>query len=142
MTNRPRRIGTEGESNVLRALKAAGLDAHRVVQHGNKDQGDIHAVMNGRLVVLEVKAGHAGWAGAASTGKAEIVGKWLDEADHEAFHAGALRYAVVMQTRGCGDAADWWCAVPLGLLADVPDDVADVIVRLTLRDLISVWRKS
>lgn len=59
MVNKPKAKGTAAETRVVRFIEAHGLDCIRIVQHGDKDQGDIHIFgPDGYMkYMLEVKAG-------------------------------------------------------------------------------------
>ena len=105
--NRPKAIGTRGESAVVRFLRTAGWpSAERRALHGAKDRGDITGCPG---VCWSVKAG--AYAKVASDLDVET---WLDELDVQRQHAGAQVGILVLQRRGIGEAnaGRWWAIMP------------------------------
>lgn len=108
MVNKPRNIGTAGETAVVRVFQSMGWpNAKRHALSGSKDIGDLN--VDPRFVV-EVKAGEA--ARSASDG---LVAKWLQETEVERVNAGAEFGILVVQRRGIGaaNAHRWWAILPL-----------------------------
>lgn len=122
---RPRDIGTQAESAVLKVLSQHWPTADRAPLRGNLDQGDIL----GTPYVWEVKGGHA--AESASDGQ---IDKWLAETTVEFVNARKAALArrvpppihgfLVTKRKAIGpkNAHDWWvhfdastAAVMLGL---------------------------
>lgn len=116
MTNKPKTIGTRGETAINTMLRKAGLESRRVTLAGNYDQGDIHLstetvvakdggyAVSKRLSVIEVKSGKA--AQEASHGQ---VDKWLAELVTEVGNARKAglpvedaKHFLVVQRRGIG----------------------------------------
>lgn len=111
MVNRPKQIGTAGETGVRRVLLAAGFDemqAHRNVLKGASDEGDVWLRHPGGLIVIEVKSGKH-----AKTASYEQIEKWMSEALSEAINARARMGILVVQRPGFSPAraADWWCYI-------------------------------
>ena len=109
MVNRPKQIGTAGETGVRRVLLAAGFsehEAHRNVLKGAADEGDVWLRHPDGLIVIEVKSGKT-----AKSASYEQVEKWLSEAFSEAINARARMGVLVVQRAGFSPAraADWWC---------------------------------
>lgn len=56
MANRAGHDGTDFETGVRVYLsEVAGIDVHREVKHGNRDEGDLHATIHGRKAIVECK---------------------------------------------------------------------------------------
>jgi hypothetical protein len=98
--------GTKFATGIVRYLHSRGLtSARREVQHGNKDQGDIHVGVAGRLTVIEAK-----WRPKLPSPKQ--VAAWMVETDTEAVQAGADLSALVYNRPGYGTAnAGHWLVV-------------------------------
>jgi hypothetical protein len=98
--------GTKFATGIVRYLHSRGLtSARREVQHGNKDQGDIHVGVAGRLTVIEAK-----WRPKLPSPKQ--VAAWMVETDTEAVQAGADLSALVYNRPGYGTAnANHWLVV-------------------------------
>jgi hypothetical protein len=98
--------GTKFATGIVRYLHSRGLTtARREVQHGNKDQGDVHVEVAGRLVVIEAK-----WRPRLPSPKQ--VAAWMVETDTEAVQAGADLSALVYNRPGYGVAqAGHWIVV-------------------------------
>lgn len=134
MTNRPKAIGTAGESAVVKVARANGFPlAERRALAGTADKGDILLAPG---LIVEVKAGKA--AKTASLGQ---VGKWLAETERERVNAQAAAAILVVQRQGVGTANAhlWEC----WLSADVIfDDGWDTVVMLSLEDALAHLRKT
>lgn len=102
MTNRPKQKGTAGETAVVRWLQARGLDAKRIVLHGNKDQGDVDTGVGWNLEVKNCRA--------------LALAAWVDEAAVEAANAGRP-VAVVAKRVGKGDPGAWYVVMDLDTFA-------------------------
>lgn len=72
MVNRPKQIGTAGETAIVRYAQASGHTlARREVLHGNTDQGDIRLTNH---IILEVKSGHT----AEQASDAQLATWWAE----------------------------------------------------------------
>lgn len=108
MVNKPKNIGTAGESAVVRWLNANGWPyAERRALKGTLDCGDITGTP---LICWEVKAGQA--AKTASDGQ---VALWLEETEKERVNAKADIGILVMARAGIGpaNAGRWWAVLPM-----------------------------
>lgn len=128
--NRPKMIGTRGESAVVRVAREMGfLDAERLALSGANDQGDIR-LCSSPLVILEVKSGKAAqdaswsqiqtWIKETMRERDNAWRKWRNKQDD--FHG-----FLVTQRRGYGvERAGEWC------LWTLPDDpVAELELGIT-----------
>ncbi len=144
MVNRPKDIGTAGESAVVKYLRAHGFpQAERRALAGAFDLGDI--LTPG--VCWEVKAGKA--AENASGGQVEA---WMAETETERRNARADIGVLVLKRKAVGDTrtGQWWAYLPartvVGLLdpgSDLDNALADApafTVRLTLADAVRALR--
>ena len=131
---RPRDIGTQAETAVVRYLQAHGWPhAERRALRGIQDAGDITGTPG---VCWEVKAGHA-----AETAGDGTIDRWLRETQREAENAHADWGVLVVKRPGHGmrSVGDWWAIVPLNTLTE--DGTSDghlhpdAPVRLTLAPL-------
>lgn len=100
MTNRPKDIGTRGETGVVRYLRNVHSfpenRARRVTLSGQYDLGDVHAEFpDGSVVAIEVKAGKQ--ADAASLLQ---IADWQQEATLEATHSDAASPLLIVKRRG------------------------------------------
>ena len=137
-------IGTRAETAVRNYLLSAGygqLEAHRNVLAGAMDQGDVwlREPKHG-LIVFELKGGNM-----AKNASHEQCIKWFDEAQKEKKHANGSYGFLVTQRAGVGypRAAEWWAYARLGDLFSIrfgADGVDDTIVRIPLRNLVSIIR--
>lgn len=109
MVNKPKAIGTAGESavrNYLLSLGFSELEAHRNVLKGSADEGDVwlrHPELG--LIVFEVKAGKT-----AQTASHNQIKAWFEEALTEKTNAKGT-YAVLVTKRagvGAPRAGEWW----------------------------------
>jgi hypothetical protein len=137
-------IGTRAETAVRNYLLSAGygqLEAHRNVLMGSMDQGDVwlREPKHG-LIVFELKGGNM-----AKNASHEQCMKWFDETQKEKKHANGSYGFLVTQRAGVGypRAGEWWA---YGYLSDLDrlrldvDDIHNTVVRLSLRDLVSIIR--
>lgn len=135
-------IGTRAETAVRNYLLSAGygqLEAHRNVLAGAQDQGDVwlREPKHG-LIVFELKGGDM-----AKKASHEQCLKWFNEVEREKKHANGTYGFLVTQRAGVGypRAGEWWAYAKLGDLHSLrfgTDDVDDTIVRLNLRNLVSI----
>jgi hypothetical protein len=94
MTNKPKQIGTAGETLVARYAQANGFPlAERLALRGNTDHGDVRLCAG---LHVEVKAGKA-----AENAGPLLISDWLEETDKEAAHSGAT-VVLVLKRKGCG----------------------------------------
>ena len=137
-------IGTRAETAVRNYLLSVGygqLEAHRNVLMGSMDQGDVwlREPQHG-LIVFELKGGNM-----AKNASHEQCMKWFTETQKEKKHANGSYGFLVTQRSGVGypRAGEWWAYANLSdldrLRLDV-DDVHNTVVRLSLRDLVSIIR--
>ena len=107
--NRPKAIGTAGETGVVHALHRLGYpDARRIALAGAADQGDIGAAWQGGRPALtfEIKAGKAGQRASDAQ-----IAAWLTETDRERLNAGSDLGILVTARPGIGpDRAHLWWA--------------------------------
>ena len=104
MTNKPKAIGTRGETGVVRVLRDTGFpDARRLALAGANDEGDVELC---RGVIAEVKTGkHAKKASLAQ------IDLWWLETERERLNAGANVGLLVVQRSGYSpDRAAYWRA--------------------------------
>jgi Holliday junction resolvase-like predicted endonuclease len=133
MTNKPKAIGTAGETavvNYLRTLGYSELRVRRVTLNGSHDLGDVHwEVENGTLFVIEVKAGKA-----ADEASPQQVQDWWGEAIAEAVAANGVPLLVIKR-RGYGTGrVGGWRAFFITAIGETPivaeaafDNVAEAI---------------
>jgi hypothetical protein len=103
MTNRPKQIGTAGETAVVRHAQPNGFPgAERLALHGTLDEGDATLCPG---VGVEVKSGKA----AEQASDAQIA-TWLAEAELERVNRGADVMLLVTKRKGKGaaSAGQWW----------------------------------
>lgn len=111
MTNRPKQIGTRGETAVTNALRANGYPgAERRALAGALDLGDINVCPG---VIAEVK-----WGKHAKTASMKQIDDWLDETERERRNDRADLALLVIQRNGIGvDRAELSrCFVDLGVI--------------------------
>lgn len=104
MVNRPKNIGTAGETAVVRAARTRGFPgADRLTLTGNQDRGDVGLAPG---VIVEVKSGEA-----ARRASDQKVAKWLLETETERKNAGADIALLVTARPGIGlpNAHRWFC---------------------------------
>lgn len=129
MTNRPRSIGTAGETAVARYFQANGFpDVERRALHGGTDLGDLVNVPGS---VVEVKAGHAAWNASDN-----LINDWLGETLRERDNAKAAIGILVVARRQKG-AHDWWAVLTMG---DVQKLMGYPKIREPLRHLACRYR--
>ena len=119
--NRPKAIGTAGETGVVRVARAAGFPhAERRALAGSLDLGD---VLFSPGFIGEVKAGQA--AKTASLGQ---IDQWLNETERERANARADLAILIVQRKGYAPArADWWdCWIRLQDVVWLTDSTARV----------------
>jgi hypothetical protein len=113
MVNKPKQIGTFGETAVLKQVIHYFPDAERLVLHGDKDQGDIGHCGD---FIFEVKAGKQ----CKQIGDGKLAG-WMEEALAESEHRGVRFGVLVTQRAGFGapNARRWWVHLRLEDLAEI-----------------------
>lgn len=153
MVNRPKAIGTAGETAVVRYLNSNGFGgAERLALHGTLDEGDA-TVCPG--VGAEVKAGKA----AENASDAQIAA-WLTETETERVNRRADVMLLVLKRKGKGvaNAGQWWAFLPGwafvwlahdgdrwhigGKSADVDDLALLPSVRITLAEATQLLRRA
>jgi hypothetical protein len=137
VTNRPKDIGTRGESQVVGFLREHGFpNSERRALRGTKDVGDITGTPG---IVWEVKAGEA-----ARTASDNQVDLWLAETDLERDNDGAQLGLLVMARRR-HNVRTWWAVMHaddlVGLLSDGAHGTSQrVPVRMTLQNAVRLLR--
>ena len=107
MANKPKAIGTAGETAVVRYVQRDGFPgAERLALHGTLDEGDATLCPG---VGAEVKAGKA-----AETASDAQVAVWLAEAEVERVNRRADMMLLVLKRKGKGhaNAGQWWVYLP------------------------------
>lgn len=136
--SRSKDIGTRGETAVVKAARAYGFgNAERRALAGSADLGDVLLCPG---VVVEVKAGQQ----TANPSDAQVAA-WMAEAETERQNANANLALLVLKRHGKGDAAWWWCYLPLGDLVSLAGSgtaygIEGTPVRLLFVDALRVLR--
>ena len=123
MTNRPKQIGTRGETAVVRALRRLGYPgAERRALAGSNDLGDINVCPG---IIAEVKWGKH--AKAASLGD---IAEWWKQTERERFNAGAAFGLLIIQRNGYGDerADKSRCFMDLGQLWGRDHQIVELVL--------------
>lgn len=113
MSNPSKAKGTAGETALVRWLRDNGFPfADRQPLRGNRDAGDI-ALSPG--LVVEVK----NYAGPPAVGQpaAEVLIRWMAQAETERIHAGADHCPLVVKRRGTSDPGRWFAYIPASSFA-------------------------
>lgn len=134
-------IGTRAETAVRNYLLSVGYDpmtAHRNVLKGSADEGDVWLRESYGLIVFEIKGGKS-----AKDASYEQIKKWYEEAEVEKANANGKFGFLVTQRAGVGypRAGEWWAYAKLSdliYLRTYMDTISDTLVRLTLRELVSL----
>jgi hypothetical protein len=125
MTNKPKAIGTAGETGVVRAAKRLGFPhADRQPLRGNQDEGDATLVPG---VIVSVKAGKA-----AKTASIALVEQWWDETVGMRERAKADVALLVVARNGYAPArAEYWrCFIEMdGLVVEAPFEKILLLLR-------------
>ena len=144
--NRPKQIGTKGESDIVRWVRPRGFSgAERLALHGTHDEGD------GTLcpgVGFESKAGKA-----AERASDRQIAKWCAEAETERFNRNADVMLLVVKRAGKGalSAGQWsvylpgrtfaWLATVVGKYTGAADYLPGLPeVRITLDEALILLR--
>ena len=112
MTNKPKAIGTRGETGVVRVARDLGFpEARRLALAGADDQGDAILCPG---IIAEVKTGKA-----AKTASLAQIDLWWLETEVERQNAGATIGLLVVQRAGYSPerAAYWRCFVGAPVVA-------------------------
>ncbi len=134
-------IGTRAETAVRNYLLSVGYDpmtAHRNVLKGSADEGDVWLRESYGLIVFEIKGGKS-----AKDASHEQIRKWYEEAETEKINADGKFGFLVTQRSGVGypRAGEWWAYAKLSdliYLRTYLETNSDILVRLTLRELVSL----
>ncbi len=134
-------IGTRAETAVRNYLLSVGYDpmtAHRNVLKGSADEGDVWLRESYGLIVFEIKGGKS-----AKDASHEQIRKWYEEAEIEKANADGKFGFLVTQRAGVGypRAGEWWAYAKLSDLIYLRTNIdthSDTLVRLTLRELVSL----
>ena len=134
-------IGTRAETAVRNYLLSVGYDpmtAHRNVLKGSADEGDVWLRESYGLVVFEIKGGKS-----AKDASHKQIRKWYEEAETEKINADGKFGFLVTQRSGVGypRAGEWWAYAKLSdliYLRTYLETNSDILVRLTLRELVSL----
>lgn len=111
MVNRPKQIGTAGETGIVRAAHRHGFPgAERRALHGNTDLGDILLCPG---IILEAKSGTT-----AKTASAQQLHHWMEETEIERVNSNAALAFLITHRPGYSPArADhWWAHTTTGTL--------------------------
>jgi hypothetical protein len=138
VTNRPKQIGTAGESVSRNWLVDDGwAECHRIAQTGTADQGDLLICSVPFKAIAEVKAGAQ--AEAASPLQ---INKWLDETETERRNAGAAIAALIIRRYRRGPANwDVWLRLKDIVWLETGDPGwSDIPVRISLADFSALLR--
>jgi len=139
MTNKPKQIGTAGETAVLRAVLPYFPEARRNVQHGSRDEGDLFLSKD---FIIEVKAGKQ----VRQVGDLQLAA-WYSQTTTEAANSLARYGILVLQRWGVGapNAHRWWAYIDLADLSELlgggypsGDDMQVQLVRLELGHLLDM----
>ena len=140
--NKPKAIGTRGESAVVKACRTRGFPgAERVALHGSYDQGDVRLTTGLTAgILLEIKSGQA-----ARTASDNQIIAWLEETEVERVNAGAAYGFLVTARAGVGpaNAHKWWTHIPVGTFLDILDAPQIIgpgpgVIRMTLDTLLGI----
>lgn len=138
MVNRPKAIGTAGETAVVRFLQVNGFpQAERRALAGTHDLGDVTGTPD---LCWEVKAGEAAW-----NASDKQIDKWLVETEVERVNAGASVGILVVARYGKAPAF-WWAVMPMRThqlllgYASVHPSLADFPTRTTLARAVEMLR--
>ncbi|MCC5574543.1 hypothetical protein IMZ11_02670 [Microtetraspora sp. AC03309] len=143
--NKPKAIGTQAESAVVKVLNATGWPlAERRILKGALDEGDITGTP---ALCWEVKGGDQ-----ARQASDALILEWLAETETERKNANAEFGILVVQRKGVGlaNAGRWWAVMwacdlfrlhggqVSGLLGVIY--TADIPIRLLLADAVTLLR--
>jgi hypothetical protein len=123
VTNRPKQIGTRGETAVVRALRRLGYPgAERRALAGSNDLGDI-LICPG--VIGEVK-----WGKHAKAASLADIAEWWKQTERERFNAGAAFGLLIIQRNGYGDerADKSRCFMDLGQLWGRDHQIVELVL--------------
>lgn len=101
MVNKPKNIGTKGETKVVRYLQSQGIHAQRRALCGAKDQGDVE--LPDANCILEVKAGKM----TANYGR-KLKQDWLNQTIAEQANAKKPGYLVIVVYNRSIENAEVW----------------------------------
>ncbi len=144
MVNRPRNIGTAGETAVCRYAQQYGFPyAQRRALSGSLDRGDLDLCPG---IVVEVKSGNA-----AEVASDAVIAAWMAETEKERINAGAAVGLLVTKRRavGHGRAGQWSAWFTMRTLHTIgwapiwaPQSmgVQGVTLRTTLHEALTVLR--
>jgi hypothetical protein len=147
MTNRPKDIGTRGETAVVRAAQTRGFpNADRITLGGRHgDRSDVRLTIGLTAgVVIQVKAGTLG-----KNASEQQITTWLEQTEKQRLAAGAALAFLVTQRSGVGhtNAHRWWAHMRLTDLAHLidpgartPDHLADRPVRMVFDAALELLR--
>ncbi len=144
MASKPKSIGTNFETQVVKYLQSKDLDAYRVVLAGGADKGDVHVRHNrGRFIVMEMKSG----AQANNPSPAQERA-WFAECQREAANVGAAADVgvLVLKRKGAGKAraGDHDVIIDLAdlnyLLGIANKHMAALTVRIRLSELVGALK--
>lgn len=137
MVNKPKAIGTAGETAALRQITPYFPTAERLSLKGAADQGDIGHCGD---FIFEVKAGKQ----THQVGDAELAA-WMAQAATEAHHRGVNFGVLVLARKGFGAqrARRWWVWLPASDLAELmggywAPQAGVVPVRMELGDFLDL----
>jgi hypothetical protein len=135
MVNRPKVIGTAGESAIIRFLKVSGFPhAERRALAGAADMGDVTGIPG---ICIEVKAGEV-----AKGLHPSLVSQWLRETEIERLNSNSDIGLLVVQRRGFGitRAGYWWTILP-SYVCMLPNVDPHGFVMLPFSDAVTMLRR-
>jgi hypothetical protein len=135
MVNRPRVIGTTGETAVVRYLRDHGFtQAERRALHGTQDQGDIVGTPG---ICWEIKTGET-----AKSIFPKMIASWLAETEVERINSRETIGVLVMQRRGFGMTriGEWWAVIP-SHLAFAPNHDPGGYIWLSLENCVTMLKR-
>ncbi len=133
MANKPKSIGTNFESQVVKYLQSKDLDAYRIALAGGSDKGDVHVRRHdGRVTVIEAKSGKQ--ANCCSPAQERT---WFAECQREAANVGAAADVgvLVLKRKGSGQAraGDHEVVIDLGDLNHLFNISSRYMAAITVR---------
>ena len=138
MVNKPRAVGTAGETAVVRFLQDDGWpEAERLPLSGRYDRGDLLICTTPWKAIAEVKGGATAEAASAAT-----IDNWLDETDTERRHAAAtIGVLIVRRYRRPPRLWDAWMRMrDLVWLENGKYGWSDIPVRVSLENFSALLR--
>lgn len=138
MVNKPKAIGTAGESAVRNFLNGDGWpECHRIAQTGREDSGDLLICDKPLRAIAEVKSGAV-----AEKASSALIWAWLEETERERRNADAALGVLVVR-RYRRNPALWDVHMRLRDLVWLETGrpgFSDIAVRMSLADFSAMLR--